>query len=156
MQTDIQYKLTNFKVFNYRVSCLLNIDGFILLHKLSEDDFYNLPGGRSKFGEESSHTIERELQEEINEKIIVGPVLWLIENFFEFQQKHYHEINLVYHATSETLRPGDNFIKNINGKVYSYEWFDKQGIESIKFNPHIVKDQLFNPPKSISHLIQCI
>jgi 8-oxo-dGTP pyrophosphatase MutT (NUDIX family) len=154
METDLQYKLTDSHVFNYRVSCLLNVDGFILLHTLADDDFYTLPGGRCKFGEESSRAIKRELQEEISEKIIAGPLLWVIENFFEFQQNHYHELNLVYRATSETLRPGCNFSKNINGKVYSYEWFNEQGVENIKFNPHIIKNELFNPPISTSHLVQ--
>ncbi len=154
MQTDLQYNLTESNVFNYRVSCLLNVDGFVLLHKLGDDDFYTLPGGRCKFGEESRNTIAREFREEINEKIIVGPILWLIENFFEFQQDHYHELNLVYRVNCETLRSGNNFTKNINGKTYSYEWFDKFALESIKFNPHIIKNQLFNPPKSPSHLIQ--
>ena len=154
MEIDLQYKLTESDIFNYRVSCLLNVDGFILLHKLVGDDFYTLPGGRCQFLEQSSHTIEREFREEINEKVIVGPLLWLIENFFEFQQNHYHELNLVYQCKTETMRPGSNFTKNINGKIYSYEWFDEQGMENIVFNPNIIKNQLFNPPKSISHLIQ--
>jgi 8-oxo-dGTP pyrophosphatase MutT (NUDIX family) len=154
METDLQYKLTESDVFNYRVSCLLNVDGFILLHKLTDDDFYTLPGGRCKFLEQSGHTIKRELQEEINEEVIVGPLLWLIENFFDFQQNHYHELNLVYRGKTETMRQGNNFTKNISGKIYSYEWFDEQGMENILFKPNILKNLLFHPPENTCHLIQ--
>jgi 8-oxo-dGTP pyrophosphatase MutT (NUDIX family) len=154
MQTDLQYKLTKTSVFNYRISCLININGLILLHKLADDDFYTLPGGRCKFGEESHRTIERELQEEINEKIIVGSLLWLVENFFKFNQNNYHELNLIYQCSTETMQPGVNLTKTLNSKIYSYEWFDEKHIQNIQFNPGILKDQLFNPPKNTSHLIQ--
>ena len=58
-------KDVNFSVdanrFNFRVAGFIRIDDKILLQKSPQMDFYNLPGGRVKFGESTVEAIIKEV-----------------------------------------------------------------------------------------------
>lgn len=94
---DISLMINEYK-FNYRVACIIKNGDKILLHKSKKDDFYALPGGRVMIGEDSASTLKREFEEEMGAKIEVKNFLGLVENFFEYNEKKYHELMLLFEA----------------------------------------------------------
>lgn len=58
--------------------------------------FYRPLGGGVNFGEHSSYTVVRELEEEIGEKTKVESFLGTLENIFDFEGVKGHEIVFIY------------------------------------------------------------
>ncbi|HEX8919017.1 MAG TPA: NUDIX domain-containing protein, partial [Chloroflexota bacterium] len=52
-------------VFNYRVAGLCIQDGWVLLHRMNEDPFWTVPGGRCEMLEPSAEALKREMREEL-------------------------------------------------------------------------------------------
>ena len=71
-------------------------DGSVLLHRADHESFWTLPGGRVEHGETAEQTVKREMQEELETDVDVVRLLWLVENFFEYDGRRYHEIALYF------------------------------------------------------------
>ena len=82
--------------FNFRVAGIAIDNDLVLLHTTERDDFWSFPGGRVEMGEDSAHSLVREMKEELNEEVEIVRLLWLVENFFVYNQKNYHEICFYY------------------------------------------------------------
>ncbi|WP_121615320.1 NUDIX hydrolase [Virgibacillus halodenitrificans] len=95
---DATFKLEN-AVFNYRVAAIMLEKNHLLLHKQVNDNYWSLPGGRVKVLEDSQASIKREIKEELDFNIKVDNLVWITENFFEYDQRNYHEIGLYYHVS---------------------------------------------------------
>ena len=70
--------------FNYRVGGVALHRGWILLNRSPREDFWYLPGGRIAMGETAAQALKREIREELGVPVRVGPLLWLVENFFRY------------------------------------------------------------------------
>jgi ADP-ribose pyrophosphatase YjhB (NUDIX family) len=82
--------------FNYRTVGVAIHDGMVLLHRAGEEPFWTLPGGRAEMGETSEQTILREIREELSTDVEVLRLLWLVENFFDYDGLSYHELALYF------------------------------------------------------------
>src|SRR5262245_28429314 len=82
--------------FNYRVVGVAIHDGSVLLHRAEHESFWTLPGGRAEHGETAEQTIRREMLEEIATGVLVDRLLWVVENFFEYEGVSYHELALYF------------------------------------------------------------
>lgn len=91
----ISYKEGN-KRFNYRIVGVCMHNDHVLLHKVVTDDFWALPGGRAEFLEYSPDTLRREMKEKLDVDVTVGRLLYISENFFEFNGVSWHELSLYY------------------------------------------------------------
>lgn len=89
--------------FQFRVGALIHCQGHILIHRNIAGPFWALPGGRVEFHESSRQTLAREIEEELGCEGSVGPLRFVIENFFEFAGRTVHEIGFYYDA--ELSRP---------------------------------------------------
>lgn len=56
-----------------------------------------------EFHEAGAETLAREIEEEIGCKATIGPLRFIIENFFEFAGRRVHEVGFYYEA--ELLQP---------------------------------------------------
>jgi len=112
-------------IFNFRVAAVIIHNNKVLLHRDENDNFWALPGGRCEMLEFSKDTIQREMQEEINEKINVNKLLWIVENIFNHKSENNHEIGLYYSA---------NFVENSQA-INKNEFF---GIELSKYSQYIL------------------
>lgn len=150
---DICVRLDGYK-FNYRVAAIIKKDGKILLHKSRKDDFYAIPGGRVKVGESSIKTLKREFIEEIGKDINVKEFMGLVENFFEYNGRKYHEIMSLFNV--EFI---DNALYNVekitgleeNGKI-EFVWKDINELEKLDVRPVFLKEKLLKF-KEIGHII---
>lgn len=82
--------------FAARTAAIFLHEGHVLLHNSDADDLWALPGGRIRAMESSEVALRREMAEELNADITVGPLQWVVENFFEYDGRRWHEIGL-YH-----------------------------------------------------------
>lgn len=150
---DICVMLDNNK-FNYRVSALVRKGNKVLLHKSRKDDFYAFPGGRVKIGESSIEALKREFEEEIGEQIEVQEFVGMVENFFEYNQKKYHELMLVFEVEFDNKELYDvDKIKGLeeDGKI-EFVWTDINEIKNMDVRPVFLKQRLCDK-KEIGHIV---
>ena len=87
---------------NQRVKCVCIIrkDDSILVveafDRVKRGTFYTPLGGKVEFGEYGREAVSRELKEEIGAKVRDIRYIGALENIFDFERKHGHEIVLVY------------------------------------------------------------
>ena len=80
--------------FNFRVAAVAVQKDRVLLHRTEVDDFWSLPGGRIRAGESSASALHRELREEMSIEVSIGRLIWIVENFFEYDSQPFHEVGL--------------------------------------------------------------
>ena len=140
---------------NIRAGGVIIHNNKVLTHKDLNKKHYCIPGGRVKIGENSEHTIKREIQEELGKPIEIIEYISTIENFFEKENKKYYEIYFLYKIEfeNEEDKKIDYVMKNMEGKEYlQYEWLDLDKIEEYNILPKCIKDILKQKENSI-HVI---
>jgi len=150
---DVCFLLDDYK-FNYRVGAIVIKEGKILLHKSKDDDFYAFPGGRVKVGESSLEALKREFEEEIGEQIVVKDFAGMVENFFEYNQKKYHELMLVFNVDFVNKELYDvSKIKGLeeNGKI-EFVWKNINEFEKMDIRPVFLKQKLLEND-DIGHIV---
>ena len=134
-----EYKL------NIRAAGVIIHNNKVLLHKNVNKDHYAIPGGRIEIGENSEETLRREIREELGKEIEIKDYMATIENFFEMDEKKYHELYFLYKSefAEEEDKKIDYTIHNVEGKEYlQYEWADLNKIEEYNILPKCLKDIL--------------
>lgn len=89
--------------FQFRAGALIRCNDHLLIHRAVSDPFWALPGGRVEFHEASTEALAREIEEEMGCGATIGPLRFVIENFFELGGRKAHEIGFYYQA--ELARP---------------------------------------------------
>lgn len=121
----------NNQKFNFRTAGITIADNRVLLHRSEKDDFWTFPGGRVELGETSQEGLIRELKEELNADIEMIRLLWVVENFFEYDRQNYHEIAFYYLMKLETrslyLNPETVFYGVENDNHLEFKWFPLDG-----------------------------
>lgn len=151
-------KLKNNQKLIYRVACLFINDGKVLLHRAEMDDFFALAGGSVEFGESSTEAIEREMKEELGASVKIDRLVWVAENFFEYQDKECHEIGLYYltEFTNESKKfyaldkfegIESEFIQDQQFKLH-FEWIALSDLKNFEIKPSFLKSALLDIPQS--------
>ena len=141
---DLTLDVEDYKL-NIRAGGVIIHNGKILVHKNINKDHYCLPGGRIEIGESSEQTIKREIQEELGKKIDIIGYLATIENFFEMENKKYHEIFFIHKIefANEEDKKINYTMNNLEGKEYlQYEWLDFDKVEEYTIVPKCLKEVL--------------
>ena len=94
---DITIDVGGYKL-NVRAGVVIMHNNKILLHRNVNSDHYAMIGGRVEIGEDSEHTIKREVKEELGKEIEITGYISTVENFFEMKGAKYHEIMFIYKA----------------------------------------------------------
>lgn len=141
---DITIDVENYKL-NVRAACIIIHNNKVLLHRDTKSDHYALLGGRIEIGEDSEKTIRREIQEELGKEIDITGYISTVENFFEMNNKKYHEYMFIYEADFEE-EEDKNIVEpmeNLEGKDYlKYEWIDLDKIDDYPLKPTVAKSIL--------------
>ena len=141
---DITIDVGGYKL-NVRAGVVIIHNNKILLHRNVNSDHYAMIGGRVEIGENSEHTIKREVQEELGKEIEITGYVSTVENFFEMKGSKYHEIMFIHKIefTDEEDKKIEYTMKNIEGKDYlQYEWLDLKKIDEYPLLPGAVKNIL--------------
>ena len=138
----ISFDVENNK-FNFRVSGIfIDSTGKKFLTNTRENiDFCVLPGGRIEMGEDSKTSLIRELEEELGTTPEIMGIKATTENFFEFNNFNYHELQYVY--IGKIL---DSEIEHKPGKFMGteqkdiFEWKSLSDIDNINYKPAHLKE----------------
>ena len=141
---DLTLDVEDYKL-NIRSAGVIIHNNKILTHKNVNKNHYSLPGGRVEIGENSEETVIRELHEELEKDIVITGYVATIENFFEMENKKYHEIYFVHKVEFAKAEDQniDYTLHNKEGKEYlKYEWIDLSEIDKYNILPACLKDIL--------------
>jgi len=145
--------------FNFRVAGIAIHGDRVLLHKAEKDNFWSFPGGRVEMGEDSAHSLVREMKEELNEDVEIVRLLWIVENFFVYNQKNYHEICFYYlmqfRGRSLYLEKDTTFWGVENDADLEFNWFsiDTDTLAQLPLLPAFLQNSLQDLPASVKHIV---
>ena len=139
---DLSLMVGNVK-FNYRAGLLITKNNKVLVECNPDYDFVTIPGGRVKTKESSIDALIRELEEEMHitiskEEVKVKSV---IENFFELDNKDYHELFFLYILNVEDK--DDRFMEdmiNYDSEKSYYKWVDKDKLDEVNLLPKPIRN----------------
>lgn len=139
---DLSVMIENVK-FNYRAGLLIEKGNKVLVECNPEIDFVTLPGGRVQTLESSMDALKREIKEEMNIDLDSDRIKMraLIENFFEMDEKKYHELYFLYKfkvTSKDTEFKKD--MKNMDSKASYYKWVKKEDLERENLLPVVLRD----------------
>ncbi|MDM5189028.1 NUDIX hydrolase [Bacillus sp. DX4.1] len=141
--------------FNYRVGAICIQQDKILLLQNEGEDFWYVPGGRVKMLENSESAVKRELKEELGVNIEVKRLLWMVENFFTYDEHDFHEISFYYEvALDELPSEGDkSFILEEDGRQYLFQWIPLEYIGDLEVKPDFLKEKVKQLPVHTKHIL---
>lgn len=101
----------NTNKFNFRVGGIIESPDKkkILIHRLSNFDFWLLPGGRVEMLEDTKKAILREIEEELGIKVTIDRLVAITESFFDIKSSTYHE--LAFKTTYYNYQKIQNYYK---------------------------------------------
>ncbi|CAM3723247.1 NUDIX hydrolase [Mesobacillus thioparans] len=142
-------------IFNYRVAAVMIVNNHVLIHKQADDDHWALPGGRVTVMEDSQTSIVREVKEELAIDVKVDRLLWFTENFFDYNNRNFHEIGLYYHVspTEGSFDFQAEAFFGEEGERLVYQWVPISQLENIKLYPEFIRTSLNELPETPQHLI---
>lgn len=153
MNPDVSMHIGNTK-FNFRVACIVEYDGKILLHKRDTDDFWNLVGGRVKCNEDTLSALKREMEEELNINITDAKLVNVSENFFYYDNQNYHEMLFIYyHKTNDAKLIQKQDFLSLDNEHMTYHWFSKEEIKNIVCKPQIIYSVINQDVNTLTHNI---
>lgn len=138
---DLSIMIDDVKL-NIRVGLIIKYDNKILVEKNKHVDFAVVPGGRVKTLENTHTTLLREINEELginisNEKIEMTS---LIENFFVFDNKKYHELYFLYKVELSTDYNLKNGMKNLDNQDSNYYLLTPEEFQNDNILPNVLKE----------------
>lgn len=146
--------------FNARVAGVCLHDSNVLLHKAGNADFWALPGGRIEALETSAAALAREMAEELLLQVTVGRLLWLVEGFFTYEGRHFHELGFYYEMTlpaESTLRDVRHSWHASDGSASDYplffQWRPVATLPQLRLFPAFLRTGLQHPPEATTHMI---
>lgn len=145
--------------FNYRIVGVVIHNESVLLHRADHEPFWTLPGGRAEHGETAEQTIQREMLEELETEVAVDRLLWIVENFFEYDGLSYHELALYFLIR---LPPGS---APLNSEAFDgaeadvplrFRWFPlrRETLAALPLFPAFLPGGLTDLPRSPVHIVQ--
>ena len=149
---DLSTMIDDIKL-NIRVGAIIQYQNKILIEKNKNVDFSVIPGGRIKTLENSKEALIREIKEELgidlsNEKF---EMISLIENFFEFDNKKYHELYFVYKIDLKQDYDIKDGMTNLDNQESSYYLLNQEEFQKTNILPNILKEIILT--KEFKHYI---
>ena len=143
--------------FGYRVAGVALDRDRILLFRAESDDFWALPGGRVELLETSAEALSREMQEELEVKVGVGRLLWVVENFFEYQDVSFQEMGLYFLMSfptgSDIYEKTEVFEGYEEGYRLFFKWFPVNTLSEALIRPSFLSAALRSIPEAPMHVV---
>lgn len=146
----------NFR-FNYRAVAVIVNNNKVMIHKYLKDGFWALPGGRVEFMEPANETIKREIQEELGIDVCVERLLWVVENFYDYNNKSFHELSLYFLVSANPkatfYKETESFSGIEEDKDIIFEWHDIESLEDIELYPKFLQKSLKSLPQFTEYIV---
>ena len=139
-------------LFNFRVAGLAVYNDKILLHKSPTDQFWSLPGGRVDLFELTKETLQREMLEETGLVVQVGDLMWVVENFFIYEEQKYHELGFYYRMNMPAPPHQDDFLTIEAGGTLLFHWHPMDALHEIKIYPNFITADLIRHTSYTKHI----
>jgi len=143
--------------FNYRVVGAAFRNDEVLLHRGELDDFWTLPGGRVEIGESSPNGLRREMREELGIDAEIGRLLWVVENFFRYENLSYHEVALYYLLAfpdhSMPMTTNSRFQGLEHDVSIEFQWFKLSELNRLQLYPCFLAQALKSLPANPVHIV---
>jgi 8-oxo-dGTP pyrophosphatase MutT (NUDIX family) len=144
--------------FNYRIVGVAIHNDSVLLHRADHEAFWTLPGGRAELGETAEQTITREMLEELGTDVDVDRLLWVVENFFEYEGVKYHELALyflIHFRQGSTPLQSEAFDGVEGGVLLRFRWFPVRpdALAALPLYPPFLPKGLTALPRSPVHVV---
>lgn len=159
MNIDIKLRTFDSK-FKYRVSGILIHNNKLLVVKVGNNNYFNLPGGHVELGEMSIDSIIREFKEEVNTPIKVIKPIAITESIFRTKKGiKNHELAIVYLLEKNgnlTISDDDfDIIENDKGKIKKlhFKWISLDELKDYNFRPSQIITQLIKKDYELKHYI---
>ncbi len=144
--------------FQVRAAAIFIWQDSVLLHRLEEDSFWALPGGRVEPSEAAAKTVVRELREELEQDVVCGPLTYVVENFFEDHGKQNHEIGFYFQASfatgSKLLDSTQSHIGIEGNRRLEFRWFQLASLGGVDLRPSFLRRSLSEPTPHFQHIVQ--
>ncbi len=142
--------------FQLRAAAVIVHDRSVLLQRARGNSYWSLPGGRVELLETGATAIMREMREEIGEQVVVGDLIYVVENFFEASGKKIHEIGLFYHvqlsATSTRLDKAASFVGASDNAHLEFSWMSQRDISKADIRPRLLASALSTFERQLQHV----
>lgn len=148
-KNDIRIKNDEYN-FHFRVVAVIMQDDKFLIQQIDGYNYYILPGGHVKMGEDSIEAVEREVKEEIGCDINKEKtkLFCLHENFYDKKGKREHWLENYFIVIPKMKLPKlDWKVEDKDGnevKVSNFKWITIGEMKNIDLRPKIIKDLLTN------------
>jgi ADP-ribose pyrophosphatase YjhB (NUDIX family) len=129
--------------FNFRVAGIALNGHQVLIHRSEMDDFWSLPGGRVEMLEPARDALEREMLEELDVEIQVERLVWVVENFFEYDSKPYHELAfyflMKFPRGCHLYNKHEPFLIDDEGVRFIFKWYPISKLKDIRLYPAFLR-----------------
>jgi ADP-ribose pyrophosphatase YjhB (NUDIX family) len=153
----ISFDLASHK-FQVRAAAIFIWQGSVLLHRLQEDSFWALPGGRVEPGEDCARTVVRAMREELEQDVVCGPLTYVVENFFEDRGRQNHEIGFYFQASfapsSKMLDATRSHIGIEGNRRLEFRWLQLASLAGVDLRPSFLRQSLSEPTPHFKHIVQ--
>lgn len=143
--------------FNYRIAGVAIRDGKVLVQQPQVGGYYFLPGGRAELQEPAKETLRREMQEELQVDVTVGRLLWVVENFFNFEGMDFHELGMYFLMTFPEDSPVNDTSKTFalqEGRhAFTLLWHSLDDLGTVPIYPSILETALQAIPEQTEHIV---
>lgn len=139
-------------LFNFRVAGVAIFNNQILLHKTPSDNFWSLPGGRVDIFEFTKDTLLREMMEETGIQADVTDLMWVVENFFGYNGRRYHEIGFYYRMLLPDSISQEDF-QTIEADTHlQFHWHSIDRLHEIKVYPDFITAEMIRGTHATRHI----
>jgi len=129
----------------------------VLLCRADWEDFWYVPGGRVEIRETARDSLRRELVEELGCAGEIGRLLWVVENFFEFDGRTYHEVGMYFAASLpkevDGLRAAEFERTDEAGNNLVFRWIALDAMEGETILPSFLDKRLRDLPEVTEHIV---
>ena len=145
--------------FHYRVAAIIFDGARVLLQDDPSEHFWVLPGGRVEMLEPAEESLSREMREELGEEVCIERLVWVVENFFEYQEISWHEMGLYFLASlpdSSPLPAGEGPLHTgyeDNGAKLVFQWHELSALARLELYPTFLRGRLGSLPAATEHIV---
>lgn len=136
--------------FQVRAAAIIQKEkSVLLLNEPLAGPYWFLPGGRAEMQESTDEALVRELQEEIQETLSLGKLLFVLENFFTLNQVNHHTIGFYYQAFLPMVHPlcsrAEFFTEREEEgvvKTFHFRWHPLSELSAVDLRPPFLQEIL--------------